>query len=485
MIMKINLLKSMLLTALLSGGMTAMAETVEISTADELNAFATRVNAGETTLDAKLTADIDATAAYTCIGEGNAYAGTFDGNSHSITVNISGWDTRGIFSHINGATIKNLVVEGAVTGAYVNGCVVGQVDGGTNLIECVTNNAGFTIGDDAGYNKCAGFIGVVNAGDVTIKNSENNGTITGNSYTAGFIGLAQGNSNVVIENCVNNGAIVAAKGEKCAGIIGEQYTGTTTITGCVNTAPVTAVKNSGGIMGGSNSPLTITECLNTGNVTCSGDDAGGMLGGKYGNVTMSFERCINEGNIKASGEAGGILGADGNVAGTVNLTDCANSGIPSSGWAYAGLVAYMAGATTYNVSNCANFVETHTFFSLNDAPTNAVNVLNPCWGHFSTEYNIADVASGALCVALNNGRATAVWGQTLGTDAHPWPFNLTEHKLVYVIDGVYTNDIVSGVALTAALEEQGDGVVYNVAGQRVGKDAKGIVIINGKKYLKR
>ena len=41
------------------------------------------------------------------------------------------------------------------------------------------------------------------------------------------------------------------------------------------------------------------------------------------------------------------------------------------------------------------------------------------------------------------------------------------------------------MALTAALEEQGDGVVYNVAGQRVGKDAKGIVIINGKKYLKR
>ena len=278
--MKKNLLKSMLLTALLSGGMTAMAETVEIGTVDQLNAFAARVNAGETALDAKLTADIDATASYTCIGEGNEYAGTFDGGNKKITVNISGWDTRGIFSHINGATIKNLTVEGSVSGAYVNGCVVGQVDGGTNLIDNVVNNANFTIGDDSGYDKCAGFIAVVNGGKVTISNSENNGTITGNSYSAGFIGLAQGNSDILIENCVNNGDIVAAKGLKCGGIIGEQYTGNTTIKGCVNNGKVTATKNSGGIMGGSNSPLTIFECLNRGNVVCSGDDAGGMLGGK-------------------------------------------------------------------------------------------------------------------------------------------------------------------------------------------------------------
>ena len=480
--MKKNLLKSMLLTALLSGGMTAMAETVEIGTVDQLNAFAARVNAGETALDAKLTADIDATASYTCIGEGNAYAGTFDGGNKKITVNISGWDTRGIFSHINGATIKNLTVEGSVSGAYVNGCVVGQVDGGTNLIDNVVNNANFTIGDDSGYDKCAGFIAVVNGGKVTISNSENNGTITGNSYSAGFIGLAQGNSDILIENCVNNGDIVAAKGLKCGGIIGEQYTGNTTIKGCVNNGKVTATKNSGGIMGGSNSPLTIFECLNRGNVVCSGDDAGGMLGGKYGNATMTFERCINEGNITASGEAGGILGADWNVAGTVNIIDCGNSGIPTSGWAYAGLVAYMATATTYNVSNCANFVETHTFFSLNDAPTTAVNVLNPCWGHYSTEYAIANVASGALCVALNNGRETDVWGQTLGTDSHPWPFDLDAHKKVSVINGEYTNESVGVADVIAPVGN--DEVMYNVAGQRVGKDAKGLIVVKGKKYLK-
>ncbi|MGN1246536.1 MAG: hypothetical protein ACI4UN_07870 [Muribaculaceae bacterium] len=465
-----------------------MAETVEIATADELNAFATRVNAGETTLDAKLTADIDATAEFTCIGEGEgkAYAGTFDGDNHSITVNISGWDNRGVFSHINGATIKNLVVEGAVTGAYVNACLVANVENGTNLIENVTNNATFTIGDDTSYDKCAGFIAVVSAGNVTIKNSENNGTITGNNYTAGFIGLAQGESAVVIENCVNNGEIIATAGLKCGGIMGEQWTGQTTIKGCVNTANITAVKNTGGIIGGSNTTLTVSECLNTGNVTCSGDDAGGMLGGKYGEATMTFERCINEGNIKANGEAGGLIGADWNVAGTVNLMDCGNSGIATSGWAAAGLIAYQAAATFYTVINCANFVEANTFFAVNIDRTTAVNVLNPCWGHFGITYDLAEVTTGALCVKLNNGRETAVWGQTLGTDAHPWPFNLEEHKPVYVgEDGSYSNDPTTGVIDAIAPEAAGDGIMYNVAGQRVGKDAKGIVIINGKKYLKR
>ena len=30
-----------------------------------------------------------------------------------------------------------------------------------------------------------------------------------------------------------------------------------------------------------------------------------------------------------------------------------------------------------------------------------------------------------------------------------------------------------------------DGVMYNLAGQKVGKDYKGIVIMNGKKYMQK
>ena len=47
-------------------------------------------------------------------------------------------------------------------------------------------------------------------------------------------------------------------------------------------------------------------------------------------------------------------------------------------------------------------------------------------------------------------------------------------------------DTVTGVHLTALQESQmEDEPTYNLAGQRVGKDYKGIVIIRGKKYLRK
>lgn len=60
---------------------------VEIGTAAELVAFAARVNAGETTLDAKLTADIDMTGvSWTPIGsDSTQYEGVFVGNGHTIS----------------------------------------------------------------------------------------------------------------------------------------------------------------------------------------------------------------------------------------------------------------------------------------------------------------------------------------------------------------------------------------------------------------
>ena len=62
-------------------------ETVKIGTAAELTAFADRVNAGEKTLCAELTADIDLTdILFSGIGftSGDAFNGTFDGKGFSV-----------------------------------------------------------------------------------------------------------------------------------------------------------------------------------------------------------------------------------------------------------------------------------------------------------------------------------------------------------------------------------------------------------------
>ena len=60
---------------------------IEIASYADLKAFAARVNGGEKTLNAKLTADITCTdKTWTPIGTDNeSYKGTFNGQGHTIT----------------------------------------------------------------------------------------------------------------------------------------------------------------------------------------------------------------------------------------------------------------------------------------------------------------------------------------------------------------------------------------------------------------
>ena len=117
---------------------------VSISTAEELADFRDRVNGGENTLNAKLTADIQLAGDWTPFNPSSgyvtdAYAGTFDGGGHAISglaVNDSGTNGVGLFGTINGATIKNLCVEGSVSAsnsAFVGG-IIGKT-GGSAIVE--------------------------------------------------------------------------------------------------------------------------------------------------------------------------------------------------------------------------------------------------------------------------------------------------------------------------------------------------------------
>lgn len=127
---------------------------IQIGTLAELKAFAKRVNNGETTLDAVLTADITVsynvlkydgtdlrdhryppTVMWTSIGltQDKAYRGTFDGQGHAIN-GLYGVTSKeyehpvALFGFLNGATIKNLSIhdsylmggEGIWTGAIAH-----------------------------------------------------------------------------------------------------------------------------------------------------------------------------------------------------------------------------------------------------------------------------------------------------------------------------------------------------------------------------
>lgn len=233
-----------------------------IADAADLATFRDKVNNGERTLCAKLTADIQLSGEWTPFNPNSgyvtdAYAGTFDGDGHTISglsINTSAAN-QGLFGIINGATIKNLNVEGNIssTKAYIGG-IVGKIQQGT------IENCSFK-------------------GSVSTQ-------MTGSSaYVGGIAGYA-GNSSAqtaTINGCVNLGSV---GGGVAGGITG--YAKYSTIANCYNTGVINGTSHSGGIIGQSMNNTTITNCYNTGEVTSSGN-AGGITG--FNGVANGINNC--------------------------------------------------------------------------------------------------------------------------------------------------------------------------------------------------
>ena len=266
-----------------------------ITTETGLNKLATDVNSGTVYSDTyfKLGASITVTD-WTPIGQkgsDNKFAGTFDGNGQTVTINSikSGLDPdfdgyAGFFGAVKGATIKNLTVDGTISGADVAG-IVARMDGGT--VENCVNRAMVT-----GTRKAAGIVVITKgSGEATIQNCKNYGTIQSTGDRAGgIVNLVQIATEVM--NCKNYGAVTsqATATYGAGGIVAWTDCAAFTISGCVNTANVTAKGAAGGIVGGVGGDKTedrtgtISGCKNSAGVEVvagannSNMDAGGIVG---------------------------------------------------------------------------------------------------------------------------------------------------------------------------------------------------------------
>ena len=181
---------------------------VQISTAEDLTNFALAVNAGNTALDAVLKADIDY-AEFTKIGDtgDHKYAGTFDGQFHTITFNCTASAASwGLFGGVSG-TIKNLKVDGSITtGVNKIGGIVGECFGGT-IENCISS---VDIIGTASLDACyAGICARSSASGVKINNCIYEGTIdapeAGNM--ASIVGWAGDGCNATVTNCIFTGTI--------------------------------------------------------------------------------------------------------------------------------------------------------------------------------------------------------------------------------------------------------------------------------------
>lgn len=201
---------------------------VEIATADDLYAFAERVNAGETDLDAILTdniivnenvfdengelaEDTSALRVWTPIGtrsvsdlpeyEKNTYKGTFDGKGFYISGLYYDTETGtgGLFQTLGeNSTVKNL----GVINSYFKGDTLGAIAGLTEDYVTIENcySDCFITG-----NVYEGGIAGTLGGNALIKNCYSLGTTFSPAYAGGLVGVAWG----IIEDSFSYGKVLA------------------------------------------------------------------------------------------------------------------------------------------------------------------------------------------------------------------------------------------------------------------------------------
>ena len=180
-------------------------ETITIASKEDWKAFCDRVNKGQTTLNAKLTKDVDLGEEIVMAGTKDLYSpgynnyfyytGTFDGQGHTLSFSWDAGSRDDIapFKYVKDATIKNLRTQGKITtsGQYLSGMVYAAF-GTTTLTGCISD-VDITGGSGGDASNAAGMVQVVTSGaSVQITDCLVKGSITDNAdeserAMAGFV----------------------------------------------------------------------------------------------------------------------------------------------------------------------------------------------------------------------------------------------------------------------------------------------------------
>ena len=227
------------------------------------------------------------------------FCGTFDGQGHTLTVNIHSdneheytapfsyisEDTPTGGSEVSHPAIRNLNVAGTVTATknYAGG-IVGAFWGTLTIENC---SSSVTINTNNKH--AAGFIGYA-AGNATITNCLSsvtiNSSVSGDGTHAGFIGGSHSGTTFTIEGCAFTGKLLTSNGtNRCAGFVGYN-SGTLTISNSLF-APTEVTIGTTSSATFARNGATITNCyyttdFNDGvNFTAQGKQARSISGGDY------------------------------------------------------------------------------------------------------------------------------------------------------------------------------------------------------------
>lgn len=183
----------------------------------------------------QLTADIIVTAPYgNDITGFTGFTGTFDGNGHTVTLNITASTPNvGLFSKLaGGAVVKNVITAGSISGKVNNvGGIAGTADG-----------------------------------NVTIENCKNTASIKGGKGAGGILGYSEpGSGFVTISSCANMGSVSGTR--KQVGGIAGNVVGTHIIRNCYNQGDIS---DGAGILGRGTKGVLVENCYTVGSVETNG-----------------------------------------------------------------------------------------------------------------------------------------------------------------------------------------------------------------------
>ena len=420
-----------------------------ITTEAGLNKLATDVNNGTVYCDTyfKLGASITVTD-WTPIGqknsENNKFAGTFDGNGQTVTINgiNSSLDPAfggyaGFFGAVKGATIKNLTVAGTISGSDVAG-VVARLDGASKVINCI-NKANVT-----GDSKAAGITVKIDGANVVIEGCTNYGEIKSDTVNgaAGIVVYAQG-ANFTINGCTNKGNI---SGPFVGGVVfNVSDSGSGIVKNCVNNGSAHSTKAGQNIMTAgivsvnSKGPkLEIVNCSNTGVI--EGENCSAICYSEYTNDTSAPN--TNSGEIKATvsrtiSESTAVLNGDMSIGLTIHpyAAVTINSGNYSGSIESKGSLT-VAGGT---FSNGGNFYSSGTLVINNGTFARGVSVqtgtatIND--GDFKTDVSCAGNGKLTINGGKFAGEIHASDTSTVNINGGEFIFNTNTNEVIDIKDG--------------------------------------------------
>lgn len=273
----------------------------------------------------------------------------FDGNNKSITglyINRNATDNVGLFSIIQGATVKDLYVTTVnIIGRANTGVIAGRAD-------TATFNNVTTSGSVSGTSYVGGVVGIIVTGTSSYTYCYSYVDVTASAaYSGGLIGgTAAGSGTITINNSYYNSDLSGYS--YVGGIIG-----TSTITLDISTVGVegtiTATNvNIGGVAGagkGEIQEVSLDSSLIFSLSTSASDGVGGIIGMGTGSLTLHdlSVKC----DITAHNILGGIFGNTNNGAWGVTIYDVYYEGDLSGASTIGGVIGQAnctSGATIYD-----------------------------------------------------------------------------------------------------------------------------------------